>query len=215
MAHSKDEVHRAFPFFKNYPDTLTDLYHYVYSKTLPTNSTLYTEGDVCTHIGFLLSGEIRIFKTGGSGREITLYEIGTGDTCILTASCILAQSRYPAEARTSESTKLLLLPADRFKHLFETHPAMQLFIHTLFAQRLTTLMSLVEEIVFHRMDQRLHEYLIERSADNLIQRTHQRIANDLGTSREVVSRLLQDFQRQGVVHCRRNQIELLSYQSLR
>jgi len=172
------------------------------------NKTVYLEGDACSHIAFLLSGGIRVFKTGETGREITLYEIGRGDTCILNASCILSERRYPAHAVATEEGELLLLPAGVFRGLLRRHSRMQDFIFTLLSERLAAVMALVEEIAFGRMDERLEEYLREKSRDGILSATHQGIANDLGTSREVVSRLLKDFEKKGKIVLGRNRIEL-------
>jgi len=169
---------------------------------------IYSEGDSCPAIAFILSGEIRVYKTGTSGREITLYDIGKGDTCILNASCILSGMSYPANAVSVQEGKMLLFPAADFRELIEKYQDVRNFVFTLLTKRLTSVMTLVEEVAFGRMDERLFDYLKEKTTDGRLDSTHQNIANDLGTAREVVSRLLKDFERKGLIAISRNAIQL-------
>jgi CRP/FNR family transcriptional regulator len=150
-----------------------------------------------------------VFKIGETGREITLYEIGPGETCILNASCILSGRTYPANAVSLTDVKILLIPSTAFRKLVDEHETMRDFVFNLLSRRLSSVMELVEEVAFGRLDERLTEYLVEKSENNLLETTHQKIANDLGTSREVVSRLLKDFERKQVVRLSRNSITLL------
>lgn len=212
MRHLLDAITQTFPFLKPTPAIAQDLLTCGTLRAIPANTTLYQEGDTCQQIAFLLAGEVRVFKASESGREITLYEIGPGDTCILTASCILSNFGYPANAVTVEPCQALLLPAQEFMRLLETHRPLRTFVDTMLSHRLAAIMLLIEEVVFNRLDRRLFEYLVERSEDGYINRTHQRIANDLGTSREVVTRLLKDFQTRGSIRAGRNRIEILDYQ---
>jgi CRP/FNR family transcriptional regulator len=177
--------------------------------TAPAGTQLYREGDVCSGIAFVLSGDIRVYKIGQTGREITLYEIGPGETCILNASCILSGKTYPAFALTTADTEAMLFPAANFHRMIAESEQMRKFVFTIMNLRLTTVMELVEEVAFGRMDQRLRDYLVEKSGDGQLETTHQKIASDLGTSREVVSRLLKDFERKQQVKLSRNSITLL------
>jgi len=176
---------------------------------MPAGTQLYREGDACSAIAFVLSGDIRVYKIGQTGREITLYEIGPGETCILNASCILANRTYPAHASTLMETDLVLVPSDNFRRMVATSEQMQRFVFAIMSDRLVSVMELVEEVAFGRMDQRLMDYLVEKSENGRLEVTHQKIANELGTSREVVSRLLKDFERRKRIRLGRNAITLL------
>ncbi len=176
--------------------------------TLAADTQLYREGDVCSAIAFVVSGTIRVFKIGETGREITLYEIGSGETCILNASCILAGKSYPAHASTLCETDLVLVPSDNFRRIVATSAHLQRFVFSIMSERLALVMELVEEVAFGRMDQRLMDYLRQKSNKNRVESTHQKIANELGTSREVVSRLLKDFERRELIRLGRNSITL-------
>jgi CRP/FNR family transcriptional regulator, anaerobic regulatory protein len=202
---------KAFPSFQNSPvGLIKGLLTASRRQMIPSGTRIYHEGDACSAIAFVLSGEVRVYKIGQTGREITLYEIGPGETCILNASCILAGQNYPAHAVTVADTDLLLVPSAEFRRMVSEHELMREFVFTLLSRRLSGVMELVEEIAFGRMDERLTDYLVERSANNRLETTHQRIANDLGTSREVVSRLLKDFERAGKVRLSRSEITLIS-----
>lgn len=170
---------------------------------------LYHEGESCPGIVFLLGGEIRVFKTGGNGREITLYQILPGETCILNAVSILSHSSYPANAVALQDGVMLYLDSASFLELMGSSNVMREFVFALFSQRFGEVIELVEEVTFGRLQDRLENYLIEKSEDNELFTTHQRIANELGSSREVISRLLKDLERQGKILQERNHIRLI------
>ncbi len=140
-----------------------------------------------------------MYKIGEGGREIKLYEIFPGETFILNASCILSRGNYPANAVAVTDGAVLFIPEKEFRRLISAHEPMRNFIFSLFSRRFAAIMELIEEVAFGKMDKRLNEYLIEKSENNILDSTHQQIANDLGTSREVVSRLLKDLEKKGKV----------------
>jgi CRP/FNR family transcriptional regulator len=158
----------------------------------------------------MLQGEKRIYKVSDSGREITLYEVGPGDVCMLNASCILSNVPCPVHAATLTDVEMLLLPASCFRDLVAVHEEMRTFVFSLLSRNIAWIMALIAEVAFRRMDERLMEYLVEKSEDGRLETTHQKIANDLGTAREVVSRLLKDFEAKGLVHHSRHFIQLVS-----
>jgi CRP/FNR family transcriptional regulator len=205
-----NEFVKIFPALSKSRDSLVkELLAVSRVQDVPAGSRLYAEGDACAAIAFVLDGEIRVYKISESGREITLYEIGQGETCILNASCILSGTSYPANAVTLTPARILLISSTIFRKLVGEHDELREFVFSLLSQRLSSVMELVEEVAFGRMDGRLMDYLVEKSENNRLETTHQKIANDLGTSREVVSRLLKDFERNGKVKLARNEIILL------
>jgi len=207
---SQNEFIELFPALINAPEgQIRDILSKATISSFPAGMIVYSEGDFCPAIAFLLSGEIRVYKVAEGGREITLYEIGRGDTCILNASCILAKSGYPANAVSLSEGSMLLVPADAFRSFMSTSEDMRQFVFEMLNRRLTTVMTLVEEVAFGRMDTRLKEYLLAKAEHGVLRTTHQNIAYDLGTSREVVSRLLKDLERKGVVAISRSEITLL------
>jgi CRP/FNR family transcriptional regulator len=175
----------------------------------PAGAVLFGRGAVCEGIGFFLGGGVRVFSLGPGGRQITLYEIVPGEVCILNAACVLSRRRYPAEAHTLEPTEALVIPAEDFRRLFAAHEALRDFVFGLFADRLSLMMELISEVAFGSLERRLDDYLVERAEDGWVRLTHQAIANDLGSSREVVSRLLKDLERRGRVRLGRSELQLV------
>jgi len=204
------EFLKIFPAFRDSDGGIIEaLLTSAIRRSAPAGARIYAEGDSCSGIALILSGDIRVYKIGETGREITLYEIGQGETCILNASCILAGQSYPANAVALSDVEMLLIPSDIFRKLVADYESMRKFVFTLLSERLAGVMALVEEIAFGRMDVRLNDYLIEKAENGHLDTTHQKIASDLGTSREVVSRLLKDLERQGTVVLSRNSISLI------
>ena len=163
---TKNDLIKTFPVFRKSSDVLVNnLLDSASRHSIPAGKQIYSEGDDCSAIAFVLSGEIRVFKTGQTGREITLYEIGPGETCILNASCILSGRSYPANAVALTDVDVFLVPSAAFRRLVDEHEQMRDFVFTLLSRRLSDVMELVEEVAFGRMDERLMEYLIEKSAD--------------------------------------------------
>ena len=192
------------------PQLLEQLQQESVRHSVPAGTHLYWEGDSCGGVAVLLTGSIRVYRCSREGREITLYEINSGDTCILNVSCVLSGKKYPANAVSLSHVDLLVIPAERFIGLFSRLEPLRSMVFTLLSERLGAIMELVDEVAFRRMDERLMEYLQAKEADGLLQTTHQKIASDLGTSREVVSRILKDFERQGKLQLMRNEIRLLA-----
>ena len=205
-----DEFLNAFQIFKEGDKSLVNsILTASSSQSFFSNTQLYLDGDRCPGIAFVVSGEIRVYKIGETGREITLYEIYPGETCILNAACILSNRNYPANAVGLIDGTMLYLPERSFKKLLAEHQVMRTFIFSLFSQRFGEIIELIEEVTFGKMDVRLEDYLIEKAEDDVLQTTHQNIANDLGTSREVISRLLKDFEHKGRIALSRNHIRLI------
>ena len=207
---TEQALRENFPLFRQNQGLLTEFIESGQIVSLPRGHQVYWQGDTCQGIAFLLSGAIRVYKCSEHGREISLYEIVPGETCILNASCIIGRQGYPANAVTLADCSALLIPAATFRSLMAAHEPLRIFIYSLLGQRLAEIMELVEEVAFHRMDDRLRDYLLEKSSDGVLRATHQTISNDLGTSREVVTRLLRDLEQRGEVHVSRNEISLLS-----
>ena len=182
---------------------------------LPANQDVYLQGDIVDHIALLLSGSVRVYKIGETGREITLYRFGLGESCVLTANAILNQRAFPAIAMVEEDAEVVLIPADVFQSWVKEYDLWRDFVFELLSDRLSTIIDVVDEVVFNRMDQRIAAWLINHSGEQPeIKVTHQLIADDLGSSREVISRLLEDLSRKGWIVTRRGSIEILNHPML-
>jgi CRP/FNR family transcriptional regulator len=212
-AGSKRETLSRIPFFTEAPTELrkaiTEAATIVH---LNTGDYFLREGDPCANFAIVVSGRMRVFKLGESGHEITLYHVGAGEACPLNVSCILSDRPVPAMARVEEAVEAIIVPAATFRRWIADHEYLRKFVFQMFSSRLSEVMSLVEEIAFRRMDQRLARRLsdlfVEDTSRGSIEITHANIAADLGTAREVVSRLLKDFERVGAIGLSRGRILL-------
>lgn len=182
---------------------------------IPAGRDVFIEGDRAEAIALLLSGVVRVYKIGENGREITLYRFGEGESCILTANAILSQQTFPAIATVEKDAEAVLIPSATFREWVQRYEVWRGFVFDLLSQRLAAVMALVEEVAFRRMDARLAAFLIERSQrQRPLRITHQEIAAELGSSREVITRLLADFASRGLVRTERGAIELLDAEGL-
>ena len=204
------EFLEIFPAFQKMPAGVVErILSLARRKKIPAGKYVYSEGDYCQAFTFIITGEVRVFKMGETGREITLYDLGRGDSCIINASCILSAVPTPANAMTTVECDALLLSAADFKALTEEFAEVREYVFKVLSENLANVMTLVEEIAFKHIDERLVEYLEEKSEQGKISATHQKIAADLGTSREVISRLLKDMERKGRVALSRNLVRIL------
>ncbi len=185
-----------------------------YSR-LPAGKRLFSEGDGAQALALVVAGTVRVFKTGRNGREITLYRIGEGETCILSVNAILTQQPLPAAATVEEPVEAVTIAAGVLRDWVHRHPLWRQFVFELISQRLLKVLNLVDDVVFSRMDARIASLLLDRSRmQNPLHITHQEIAAELGTSREVISRILEGLAGAGVVRATRGRIEVLDAGSL-
>jgi CRP/FNR family transcriptional regulator len=212
-----DDLTRAFPFLRTSPELRDVLLAQSVRKTLAPDQFICLEGDRCQMLPLVLDGTARVYKTSETGREVTLYRINPGETCILTASCILSDLPFPAFATTESPLQACLIPSPTFQQWVDRHDAWRHFTFDLLARRLADVMALVEDVTFRRLDVRLAAYLLAAAdADAMtLDTTHEAIALDLGSSREVISRLLNDFQSKGWVRLSRGQVDIVKPEALR
>ena len=197
------------------PQHVRELMRVASYARIPTGRDVFLEGDYVDAIALLLSGVVRVYKISETGREITLYRFGLGQSCILTANAILSQRSFPAIATVEQDAEAILIPSDTFRDWVRRYDLWRRFVFDLLSQRLVSVMTLVEEVAFQRMDTRIASFLLERSRiENPIHVTHQEIASELGSSREVISRILEDFANRGLIRPARGEIEILDPESL-
>jgi CRP/FNR family transcriptional regulator len=183
---------------------------------IPAGRDVFVEGDRVDGIALLISGVVRVYKIGETGREITLYRFGLGQSCILTANAILSQRSFPAIATVEQEAEAVMIPADAFRDWVRRYDLWREFVFDLLSQRLASVMAIVDEVAFGRMDRRVAALLLNRARiQNPMRITHQEIAAELGSSREVISRLLEDLAGDGLIRAGRGTIEILDHESLK
>lgn len=187
---------------------------------LEAGQLIFCEGQVCAHVALVGSGSLRVFKTGANGRELTLYHVHPGETCLVNVLSAFRQVPAPAAAVAESVVEALAFPAESFRRWVRQEPALQDYVFESIARRMVGVMTLVEEVTFQKMDRRLAELLLrlsERPGGRLreLPATHEQLAAELGTAREVVSRLLKEFERAGAVSLGRGHIEVSDAEILR
>lgn len=184
---------------------------------LPAGSSICDEGQQCSQLTLLLEGVGRVYKLSPGGREVTLYRIHSGEACVLTASCIMNQGSFPAMAVSETPIRGLAVSPDRVRNWICQEAQWQRFIFGLLSSRLASIISVVEEVAFKRIDVRLAEQFALSLArgETSLQVTHAELAADVGSSREVVSRILKDFTLRGLIETGRGRIELTDPDAIR
>lgn len=200
----------TFPFLANTPASFQREFRSgVRSVRVPAGQALVHEDDTCANLPVVASGGLRVFKSAPGGREITLYRIGEGETCILTAFSILNERPFPADAWAEEESTVFLIPRAQFRRWMDSTPSFRNYIFSLLQERLFSALITVSEVAFKRTDLRIMEYLLEQcDSDGALQTTHQKLASEIGTAREVVSRVLKDLEKEGLLKTERGQIRL-------
>jgi CRP/FNR family transcriptional regulator len=181
----------------------------------PAASFVFQTGEHARAYLLVVSGSVRVQRLGETGREIVLYRVEAGESCVLTTAGLLSGGTYEAEARTEGEVEALALPADVFHTLLDENASFRNFVFRGFSQRLADLLLLVEEVAFGKLDVRLAEWLVRFApAEGPLAVTHQALASELGTAREVVSRQLKEFERRGWVQLGRGHIEIVNQAAL-
>ncbi len=158
---------------------------------------------------FLYEGQIRVSQTSEKGREIVLYRVDAGESCVLTNACMFAEEAYNAEGIAETDIIVVILPKPAFDRLVGEEEAFRKFVFSAFSRRLIDLFRVVDDVAFGRIDVRLAERLLLLAGrSDAFDITHQELATELGTAREVVSRVLQDFQKRGLIEQSRGRIAL-------
>lgn len=213
MSMSLPDIEAQYPVMSELPlKVRRDIAEAAQAVTVPSGAVLFDERQPCQGFPLVIKGAIRVSKVSASGRELPLYRVTPGETCIITSSCLLGNVPYNARGTTESETVLLLLPQGMFIELLG-QPAFRNFIFHLFAERMADLMRLVEEVAFRKLDQRLAALLLGKG--RVVRATHQQLADELGSVREMISRLLKGFAEQGLVALGREQIEIRDAAGLR
>ncbi len=181
---------------------------------LAAGDYVFYPGSRCQGYAFVTEGVVRCQVLSEQGRQIVLYHVGPGDSCVLTTSCLLGDTVYPAEGIAQTDVNALVIPADAFRAAVDCSPALRCHVFHNFATSLAAVMARLADVVFGDIDRRLVQILLA-SGESRVSRTHQELADELGTAREVVSRHLKRLEHLGWIGLGRGSIELLDMNRLR
>lgn len=184
--------------------------------TVPAGTVLFRPGDAAQGFVIVLSGRVDVFLTGPNGREILLYSVRPGQSCIQTTLGLLGDENYAGEAITHEECRIVLVPRARFLTLMDHAPDFRGFVFSAFAQRMQTMMHVLEKLAFQRVEARLAEHLLDVAGpDGVVSATQAELAVAIGSAREVVSRRLDALARRGIVQSERGRVLLRDPAALR
>ncbi|MCY1298068.1 Transcriptional regulator SdrP [compost metagenome] len=196
------------------PRTASEFSRLAHTRQVPAGTRLFAHGADCTHFVRLRAGRVRVQTVSPQGREIVLYRVHPGESCIMTNACLMSGRAYAAEGIAEADCTLEVLAHGDFDRLMEQSAAFRQWLFASCGERLVELMLLFENVAFQRIDIRLAARLLE-PGQNSLALTHQQLAAELGSSREVISRQLKEFERRGWVRLGRASLEILQAQALR
>lgn len=181
---------------------------------MPKGTVIFGPGNSPENLLFLLDGTVRVQQLAENGREIVLYRVQAGESCVMTTACLLAYEDYSAEGVAETDIKAAAIPRSVFDDLISQSKEFRTFVFSAYSKRITDLFHVIEDIAFQRMDIRLAQKLLDLKQGVTVKATHQQLAAELGTAREVVSRQLSEFQRRDWIKQTRGNVELLDEASI-
>jgi len=213
-----DRFFQSFPFLLDADEEIKNkVLDNATVTTIPKGNIIFNEGDECKQMAFILSGTIRVYKAAESGREITLYRLRAGDSCILTASCIFSSTYFPAIAAAENKVEAALIPSHIFRSWINSYEIWRNYTFDLLSQKFMEIMTVLEEVAFGRLDIRIAKLILKLSANKQddLKIKHQDIAMELASSREVVSRILEQFAIENILVLKRGSIVVQDIEKLK
>lgn len=182
---------------------------------VPAGTQIFAPGQTADNLWLLLDGTVKVQQKSETGREVFLYRVHAGESCVLTTACMLAFEDYAAEGTAETEVEAVAIPRKTFDDLVARSPVFREFVFTAYSRRITDLFTLIDDIVFQRMDVRLASRLLELAdGQGVVHATHAVLGTELGTAREVISRTLSEFQRRGWVEQSRGEVRLIETDGL-
>ncbi|SER99024.1 cyclic nucleotide-binding protein [Tranquillimonas rosea] len=183
--------------------------------SVPAGTQIFAPGQSADNLLLLLDGTVRVQQRSSTGREVFLYRVHAGESCVLTTACMLAFEEYAADGIAETDVRAVAIPRATFDDLAGRSPVFRAFVFKAYSRRITDLFTLIDDIVFQRMDVRLAARLLELAdSGGVVHATHQMLASELGTAREVVSRTLSEFHRRGWIEQARGEVHLTGREGL-
>ncbi|MCC7382909.1 MAG: Crp/Fnr family transcriptional regulator [Deltaproteobacteria bacterium] len=205
-------VRASFPFFDRLSSAARErVLESSQLRRYPRGALVIAENAKCPALLLVRRGQLRVYKSSEGGREITLYRVWPGDTCLISMSAVLSGSAYPAQVDAPADAEVLAVPAAIFRELFAAEEAVQALVIEGLSSVVSSMMALVAEVAFRRMDERLAQFLLgttERGGPT-VELSHEEVAAQLGTAREVVTRLLENLKDDGAILLERRRIRVL------
>jgi len=210
----KSELLALFPVFAGMPAAELDrILDAAVFRSVRSGAQLFSSGSPCSGFPMLLSGTVRVTRSNQQGREVQLYRVKPGESCIMSTGCLLGKIEYGATGTAESDVRLIVLPPTLFNQLMAQDPAFRKYVFALFSERLAGMMELVEAVTFQHLDRRLAALLLEHG--EVVRVTQQKLADDLGTVREMVGRVLRSFEDRGLVALGREQVRIVDPDGLR
>lgn len=209
---------KKIPFWKELNETeKREVQESCIIKKYKKGANIYNLNNECLGLIVVLNGEIRVTVLSEEGKQITLYKIMENECCVLSASCLIEQITFETEMISEEDSEILILNINVFRKIMKQNIKAKCYIYELVIERFSTVMWVLQEILFLKMDKRIAMYLIKKYNENkslIIKSTHEQMAKDLGTAREVVTRILRNFENDGMVELRRGNIKIVDIEKL-
>lgn len=207
-----DQILALYPSLAQVQPGLAELGQTLTLYQVSTDTVLFSESAACQGFPLVLQGEIKVSRSSGDGRSLELYRVVPGELCLVSSASLFRAQPLSAFGVTTKPSQFLLIKPDLFKRWIET-PAFRNDVLGLFAERMADLTGLIDAVAFHKLDRRLAGALLGRGQQ--LNLTHQTLADELGTVREIVTRLLRRFEREGWVLLGREQIQIVNSAALR
>ena len=202
-----DGLMSDYPFLKMLDEeALAIIERNLVQKKVQAGELLINGEEACWGFSFIKSGVLRVYRLNDEGREVTLYRLRKGDSCFMTVICALTQNNTHAYVRVEEDSELVILPMLLFEKYLMNHPVYLQFVFKNLYEKFLSVIQVVENVTFNSIEQRVIDYLQQLSRGGLLYRTHEQIAFDIGSTREVVSRTLKSLERKGKVKLERGKI---------
>jgi len=187
----------------------------VHFPVLNPGDVAYRIGWDCPNYVMCISGKTRVFKNSENGRELLMYQVTDGGTCVQTTHCLLSGGTFPAESTAEQQTELAALPRETFQYLMQSSQVFRDFVLQDYSRLLAEMINLFDDVTFSSLPRRLASRLLaDAGVDDMVFKTHQQLAGDLGSAREVISRHLSDWEKDGLIESFRGRIRVLDRQRL-
>lgn len=210
---NRNDLLQRFPVFAELPPArLDEVLAQSQLRRVADGGLMFHPDMPCSGFPLVLDGSVRVAKMGPTGREIVLYRVSPGEGCLLAGSCLLGDSDYTASALAEGDVSVLLIPPALFQDLILHYEPFRRFVFGMYSARLGEVMELLEEVAFKRLDTRLAQLLIQRGP--IVSATHQKLADELGSVRVFVSRLLRNFEERGWVKLERERVTVVDLKAL-